>query len=211
MKKGFQLLIIISLVIFISCGGGEDKPKTDMPGITDMKDMSEKATAAMDESARRQEERRKRGDTLAMPYAVLQGYLPEVDGFTKRGGPKGNQMNMPGMGSWSQTEQAYEGGEKSVDITLMDYNGAFGAFSGATALYSMGFSQEDDQKRSQSTDLGIKGVAAYETVYKQDQRAELVVVVGDRFLIQLETDGTNDVDLLKKAARSMKLEELVGK
>jgi hypothetical protein len=211
MKRSFPILMLPALFLAMSCGGGkDDKPKTDI-GIMDAKELAENATEAMDESAKRREERRKRGDTLAMPYATLQGYLPEVDGYTKRGGPKGSQMNMPGMGSWSQAEQEYESGDKSIDVTMMDYNGAMGAFTGATALYSMGFSQEDDQRKSQSTDLGMKGVAAYETIYKQDQRAELVLVVGDRFLIQMDADGTNDVEVLKKAARSMKLGELAAK
>ena len=211
MKKNFVFLIIPLLIGISSCGGGKDKPKEPEIGIKDMKDFAENAEEAMDENAKRMEERRKRGDTLAMPYATLQGYLPEIEGFMKRGGPKGSQMNIPGMGSWSQAEQGYESGEKSVDVTMMDYNGAAGAFMGATTLYRMGFSQEDDQKKSQSSDLGVKGVGAYETVYKQSPRAELIVIVSDRFLIQMEADGTNDVELLKKAARSMKLEELAGK
>ena len=205
------MLAIPLLIVAVSCGGGKEKTKSDEIGVTDAKELAENTAEAMDESAKRQEARRAKGDTVAMPYATMQGYLPEIEGYTKEGGPKGSQMNMPGMGSWSQTEQRYVSGDKDIEVTLMDYNGALMAFTGATALYRMGFQQEDDEKKSQTTDLGIKGVAAYETVHKQSPRAELTVVVVDRFLIQMNSEGSNDVELLKKAARSMKLEELAGK
>jgi hypothetical protein len=203
MKKTHPLLLAGCLVLSASCGGG----KSDDSGSSDAK-APENVAEAIDASAKRQAERRAKGDTIAMPYGELQAYLPEVSGFTKDGGPEGSQMNLPGMGSWSQTSQNYSAGDKSIDVTIMDYNGAANAFLGATAMYGMGFSQEDDEKKSQTTDLGIAGVSAFETQYKQSESAELTLVVADRFLIQLRANGTNDLNVLKQAAKSMKLGDL---
>lgn len=202
--KNSNLLLLAGTLMLASCGGGKTSDDT---GSSEVKS-PDNVVEAIDASAKRQAERREKGDTIAMPYGQLQAYLPDVSGYTKDGGPEGNQMNIPGMGSWSQTSQNYSSGDKSLEVTIMDYNGAANAFLGATAMYGMGFSQEDDDKKSQTTDLGIPGVSAFETQYKQSPSAELTLVVADRFLIQLRANGTNDIGLLKEAAKSMKLEDL---
>jgi len=110
------------------------------------------------------------------------------------------------MGSYSQTEQNYLNGDKRIKISITDYNASQMAFTAATALYSLNISSEDDDKRQGSVDLGIKDVAAYETVYKQRQEADLVVIAGDRFYINIENNGSNDIDQLKSVAK-----DVVGK
>jgi len=98
-----------------------------------------------------------------------------------------------------------------VDIKIMDYNASQMGFMGVTAMYKMGFSSEDDTKKEGSYDLGMKDVAAFETIYKKDQRSKLVLVVADRFYVELENEGTNDPELLRSVAKSMKLSELASK
>src|SRR5215216_5602401 len=112
-------------------------------------------------------------------------------------------MNMPGLGSYSQTEQDYINGDKVIKVTITDYNASQMAFTAATALYSLNISSEDDEKKQSSTDLGMKDVAAYETVYKKNQTAELIVIAGDRFYITLRSDGSNDIDQLKSTAKGV--------
>lgn len=200
--KYAAVIIVINCFLFYACGGnGKENQEINLLD-------GAKAIEAIDESSKRIAERRERGDTVAMPFKELEIFLPEIPNYSKEGGPSGNQMSVPGMGSWSQTEQAYTSGDIRIDISVADYNGSANAFTGATALYSMGYSQEDDYKKSGSIDLGIKGVVSYETIYKQEKRAELTLIVVDRFIIQLNADGTNNIDILKKAATSMKLEKL---
>lgn len=209
MKKIYFLAIASFLLVLLSCG---DSNKSDTEiDLGDVKEFSEHATDAMALSEERQKQRRERGDTVAMPYSELKNFLPSINSYVANDEPNGSQMNVPGMGSWSQVEQSFSNGDKTIDVTLFDYNGAFGAFSGATALYSMGFSQEDGDKKSGSTDIGIDGVVAYETVYKKSQRAELILIIVDRFFVTMNVDGTNDIGVLKDAAKGMKLDELVKK
>ena len=197
-------------VLAFSC---KSKAKKESPieSVGDVKEYVEKVKEQQDASAGKMEARKAKGDTLAMPYKDLEAYLPDISGYTKDGEPKGSQMNMPGMGSWSQAEQEYKNGEKSIKVTIMDYNAAYQAFVGVTAMYKMGFSQEDDSRKTGSADLGVKDVAAYETIYKKEQRAELTVVAGERFFIQVNSDGSNDPQLLYSAAKSMKLADLAAK
>jgi hypothetical protein len=54
-------------------------------------------------------------------------------------------------------------------------------------------------------------VTGYETVFKQDPRAELTLVVVDRFLIQMQSEGSSDVEALKKVAKGMRLADLAAR
>ncbi len=209
MKKLFLAVMGITLLA-AAC---KSKAKKDGPieSLGDLKAYSEKVKESVDASTNKMETRRAKGDTLAMPYKDLEAYLPEISGYTKEGEPKGSQMNMPGMGSWSQAEQEYKNGDKTLKVQIMDYNAAYQAFVGLTAMYKMGFSQEDGDKKQGAADLGIKDVTAYETVYKKDQRGELTVIAGERFLIQINSDGSNDAELLYNTAKSIKLADLAAR
>jgi hypothetical protein len=118
---------------------------------------------------------------------------------------------MAGLGSWSQTRQDYINSDKRVDITISDYNGYETGFAGISAIYAMGFSSENDSKKEGSVDLGIKDVVAYETIYKKEPRSKLVLIVADRFFVELDSDGNNDENFLRGIAKNMKLPELAGK
>lgn len=214
MKPRQILLFILVTGVFASCKDSKEKIDISDEKITvrEAQKIAEEAKESISESEKRMAARRAKGDTVAMPYKDLQAFLPEVSGYKKEGGPRGSQMNMPGMaGSWSQTEQSYSSGDKRIEITLFDYNGANMAFGAATAMYKAGFASEDDTKRTGSVDLGVRDVTGYETVYKQDPRAELTLVVVDRFMIQLQSEGSNDVEALKKVAKGMRLADLAAR
>jgi hypothetical protein len=214
MKPKHILILILVTDIFASCKG--PKEKIDISdgkiSVREAQKIAEQAKESISESERRLAARRAKGDTVAMPYKELQAYLPDISGYKKEGGPRGSQMNMPGLaGRWSQTEQSYSNGDMRIEVTLFDYNGAIMAFTAATAIYKAGFASEDDTKRTGSVDLGLRDVTGYETVFKQDPRAELTLVVVDRFLIQMQSEGSSDVEALKNVARGMRLADLAAR
>lgn len=206
MKTNSWLTIVFFGVAFLISGCGEENSNKQDVNLLN----GAKAMDAIDESSKRIQERIERGDTLALSYKELEKFLPEISGFVKEGGASGNQMNVPGLGSWSQTEQNYSNQDRRIQISMADYNGSTSAFMGATALYNMGYTQEDDYKKSGSVDMNIKGVVAYETIYKQEQRAEMTLIVVDRFLVQINAEGTNDIEILKKVAASINLDKLTS-
>lgn len=201
--KNFSLPAALLALTISSCGGNKIEVKDGEVGITDALQAAKALSEGVTEANDRWEERKKKGDTTAIPYKDLEAFLPEVSGYTKDGGPKGNQTNMPGLGSWSQTEQAYTNGEKRIKISIADYNSSQLAFTSATALYKLNISSEDDTKKQGSVDLGLKDVAGYETVYKERQEAELAIVAGDRFYINIDSDGSNDIDQLKSIGKDI--------
>jgi hypothetical protein len=202
--KHVQFVAVAFLFFLTACGG---KIKTKDGEVVSIPDAAKAAKALTAEAAKaksRWDERKAKGDTLAMPYKDLQAFLPgDISGYEKNGGPKGSQMNMPGMGSWSQAEQRYTSGDKRIKVEIMDYNASQSGFGFITAMYRMGFSSEDDNKRTGAIDLGMKDVTGYETVYKTRDNCDLAVVAGDRFLIKLDSDGSNDIEVLKSTAKSI--------
>jgi hypothetical protein len=210
MKKLLAILCSLLILTAYSCKHKE-KNIGEIKSLSDLKDYAENIVDETKKSEERSTERRKKGDTLAIPYKDLETYLPEISGYTSEHGPKGSQMNTPGLGSWSQAEQEYSSGDKRLTISIMDYNAAHQAFIGLTSMYGLGMSFEDDDKKSGSVDLGVKDVKAYETIYKKDKRSELVLVVGDRFVVQLNNDGEEGEDYLRSVAKKMKLNALAEK
>jgi hypothetical protein len=199
------------LLALYSCRSKSEKNVGEIKSLSDLKDYAENVVEETKKSEERSNDRRKKGDTLAIPYKDLQAYLPQANGYSSDQGPKGSQMNTPGLGSWSQAEQEFSNGDKHLSVSIMDYNAAHQAFIGLTSMYGLGMSYEDDDKKQAGVDLGIKDVKAYETIYKKDKRAELILVVGDRFVIDLKSDGEGDENFLRSVAKDMKLEELSSK
>ena len=210
MKKHILFLSILPVVLSLSCKD-KTKPPAKIESISDVKDLAQNAQNNMKESTNRWQERKAKGDTLALPYKDLEAYLPEISGYSRDGGAKGSQMSGFGIGGWSEAEQAYVNGDKKVSIKIFDYNSSQQAFMGMTAMFSMGFSSEDDTKKQSPADLGVKGVAAYETIYKTVKKSEMVLVAGDRFIINIESNGQGDEDFIKSVAKSISLTELASK
>lgn len=209
--KSLLLIAFGIAMLATACKGKNSKKDNPIQSASDLKEYADNVNEATKASAGKWEERKAKGDTLAMPYTDLQAFLPDISGYEKDGGPKGSQMNMPGMGSWSQAEQQYKNGDKEIKIEIMDYNAAFQAFTAATAMFKMGYSMEDDTKKQGSVDLGVKDVVAYQTIYKNEPRAEVTLLAADRFFIQVESRGSNDPQLLSSVAKSIKLSALAAK
>lgn len=177
-----------------------------------------KTAVALEETAKEMESkteaRRAKGDTLAVPYKDLQGYLPtEVAGYQKAGDPEGSMMNMTGM-SYSTCSQTYKEGAgdnaKTLKVTIMDYNGAAAMYAGATAVLGSGFSMEDDQQRIQGLDLGLKDVKALENFQKKDHKASVTAGVSNRFFVSVEADQQDNTDVVKEAVRQIDLKKLAA-
>ena len=207
MKNLIMSFFCMLCVAMISCRSKEEKKITDLNSVNDLKDYADKIKEGTEIANDRRAERVKRGDTMAMPYKDLQAYLPDVNGYIKKGGPSGSQSSLP-MGSFSQAEQKYTSGDNTVTISMVDYNSAHQAFMGLTAIYGMGFSFEDDNKKQAPVDFGKEGIAAYETIYKDGRRGELIMIIADRFIVTIKAKGEASEDFLKSIANDMDLKEL---
>jgi hypothetical protein len=209
MKQVLNFAIIVFTIVCFSACNSKKSGTEETKSAETVKEENKKDEPSFKEgTSKRWEARRAKGDTLAMPYKALQAYLPEVSGYTKNGEPTGSQVNMPGVGSWSEVEQNYTSGEKTLSVEMVDYNASYMTFQGLTMAYSMGFSFEDDNKKDYKVELGEKDASAYASIYKKENRSEIIVVVADRFFINIDSDGNSDEAFIKSVAKSISLQKL---
>ncbi|MFQ5334468.1 MAG: hypothetical protein ACE5DN_00170 [Flavobacteriales bacterium] len=193
--------ICISLLL-ASCGGSDedsdqiDIKKNPLGALMKMgKEMEKQANETADIMA----ERRKNGDTLAMPYQELQHFLPEsIEGFT-RGEPNGATMNMSGM-SYSSAECNYTGADGAyVRVSLVDYNAAFNLYTAATSIWAAGLSIDTPEEKTNGFKVNDE-ISGWETLKKKSKDVSVVVGAGKRFLITVEANNQEGTDFAKDIA-----------
>src|ERR1035437_195609 len=122
-------------MFLLSCSNGSKKDEiTDkLKDVTSIastisgkpgSDMAEKVNKANARHEEKMKERRAKGDTLALPYAELQKYLPEsIDGY-KADKPGGASINMQKI-SYSSADVQFKNDKGGhIKVTIIDYNQA---------------------------------------------------------------------------------------
>ncbi len=202
-----HLLLLASAALLLAGCEQAQKTKEAYSNLSKISEAGEKMTAKLDQAKEQRAEREKRGDTLALPYKELEGYLPTaVSGYTA-GELSGQSQKISGM-SFSSAERDFTQGEDKLEVKLMDYNGAHDLYQGAAAMYSLGLESENDEQIVGPSSLKIDGVTGMETFYKKDGRAEMSLAVGSRFLLTISATKQKDMSLLQAVARDMDLEKL---
>jgi len=205
----------LSVVVLVAGCGKLDEAKQAAENMKELGKAAENMQEKVDANAARREERRKRGDTLAMHYQEMQKYLPEsVAGYTAKD-PVGQTSNMGGM-SFSQAERTYsktgaDGTEDYVTVTLLDYNATADLYTGMTALWGANFSMEDQNGYSKSFDAGVKDVAGWEHYDKQGKNSEVTLALGGRFILTIKANSQANNDMAKSLAKTLKLSDLAAK
>lgn len=210
MKITKFLPIVALSVALVSCGGSKEKEVEEVKPASNPLEALVQAGEALEKATNtntdKMKERRAKGDTLAMPYADLQKYLPTLDGYTM-GEPDGATVNM-GVMSYSSAEARYkkEGGGK-VKVTIIDYNQAYSMYTAATAMWAMGMSVDTPTEKAGSVKIG-DNIAGWEVFKKKRNRAEITLGVGSRFWVQVEADNQENTDYVKEIAKKIDLDKL---
>jgi hypothetical protein len=214
MKSLVLIFSILSFSIFFSCGEKKEEIQEGVKAITQAPDIAKNIETEQKYLDAKREERQKRGDTLAMSYKQLQQYLPSsVDSYTAEA-PEGESVTAMG-GSFSSAERRFVkqiGDEQAdVQVSLFDYNSVYGIYSGAVAVWGMGYSVENDRELSKTFNPGIEGSAGFEHLDKENKNAEVTYALGGRFILTVKASNQENTDFVKKVAQSMKLNELAQK
>ena len=166
----------------------------------------------MEKQAKKMEEKQKKHDpnVKAMHYEELINFLPEnVDDYTIDGETNGESIDMAGM-SYSTADVRFKNDNGDyIKITLMDYNAAYNLYGAATGMWAMGMKIDSKTELSQ----GIKfsdNINGWESFKKKTGKAELVLGVGDRFLLTINGSNQENCDFLKDVAKSMDLDKLAA-
>jgi len=205
------MIAVAAAVVVLGCGGKDDAPSNSVEAMARAVANAPKVEAAMETAEQFQQERVARGDTLAMPYAELQQYLPSsVDGYSAEGEPSGSQQSMPGF-SMSQTQQTWvgsadgDGNTPEVEVTLVDFGGTQQAYAMMAAPLLMGFSQEDDHQRVGSIPIDVAHSAGWQEYDKDSKDAKVTAITRYRYVITVEArnQGEDQTAMAKRLAESI--------
>jgi hypothetical protein len=138
------------------------------------------------------EQRKAKGDTVAIAYTELQKSLPPAVGdYKPEGEPSGSSQSM-GSFSMSQAEQNYvlpataDGTVPSVKVTIADMGGTQTAYSMMALPMMMNLSSEDAHHRMATGKLGTAYTWYTEEFDKDNKDSKVSVVTRYRYLITVE-------------------------
>jgi hypothetical protein len=176
------------------------------------------AAGSLAESAQEAEkfanDRREKGDTLAMPYTELQKFLPSApNGYTAAAEPSGSSQSM-GAFSMSQTQQTYtaaagaDGNAPSVEVGIVDFGGTQAGYGMMAAPMMMTYSMEDAHSRTRTIKMDVPYTWGTEEFNKDTKTAKVTALTRYRYLISVEL--RNQADDQTAAAKSL-AEEIAKK
>jgi hypothetical protein len=201
MKKSISVFLGASLTFAVfSFKAGDNKNK----GSLAVENIRQNSTSDCDAKMKM---RKAKGDTLAMPYAELQKYLPNsVTGY-KAEKPDGSTINMSGMSYSVASIRFSKDNINWFKITIIDYNKAYGLYNSVTAMWGSGMSIDSEQEKAN----GIKvsnSVAGWQVYKKTSKDATVSLGVGCRFWISVEASNQSDAEMALSVAKSMDLNKL---
>jgi hypothetical protein len=208
------VIYLSSVLLLLNCGGKKEESDTEtvdannpLSILANADDIAENMKAKQDEATQVIEERRKRGDTLAISYKELQQYLPaSISGYEKDGDPTGESVTQMGM-SFSSAGQRYKRGDDVISVKIADYNQAQAVWQSLFSLAGM-FAIENDDEKMGKFNIGVPKTTAIETYKKKSKNASIVVGTGYRFWIEVEGNNQPDTEFLKSVAKDMELKKL---
>ena len=205
---------IAALVLSVSaCGGNkeaeqakkeaEEAQKAGASGGGSLQDMAK----GMEQFAQGMQEMQKGEDGKTyepVSFRELQALLPDISGWEKEK-PTGESMTAPVR--FSQAETAYTQGDARIEVKIVDT-----AMSKMLTLpYQMfmmtGYEKETSSGYEKAAKVG--GNPGWEKWDSESKRAELGVIVGQRFVVTADGNGT-DVKTVQGVLAKMDLAKLAA-
>ena len=141
----------------------------------------------------------------AVAFEDLLALLPEFEGWT-RGKPRGEQI-AAGQ-DMSRANADYEKGDTSIDLEITDssFNQLF--LAPLTTYLVSGYSERTtDGYRKASP---VNGHPAFETWNSDSRRAEVIVVVGNRFVVQATGHNVDNAEPVRALAAAVDFSRLAS-
>lgn len=152
-------------------------------------------------------DRKAKGDTVAIPYAELQKVLPSPPSdYTAAEAPSGSSQTMSGF-SMSQAEQTYtkpagaDGTQPSIRVEIVDFGGTQAAYGMMALPMMMNVSSEDAHHRMQTLKVSLPFTWGSEEYNKDDKSAKVTLITRYRYVISVE--ARNQGEDMSAMARSM--------
>ncbi|MEO5928444.1 MAG: hypothetical protein ABIR47_00805 [Candidatus Kapaibacterium sp.] len=189
MKK--VLLVIALAAVCASCGGKIDELKKGIDAAQQLSKAGKAIEEGQADAKKMAADRATKGDTVAMPFKDLEGYIPtSIPGYKVEGEPSGMSNSGATGSTMSQASQKFvsESGDGShLTVMLVDAGGseAANAYAG---LAAMGINSEDAHQKIESIKLDptTSGVATFD---KDNKNSTVAVVTRYRYMVTVTTEG----------------------
>lgn len=141
-----------------------------------------------------------------VPWEKLKSGLPsEIAGWEKEGDLEGGTVNYMGI-SVSHVKQRYKSGDKKLSIKITDTT--FSPMIAAPIRLHKNFSIVTPTQIQNSVE--IQGHPGFISINKKTAHNTLLLLVAERFLIEIEVNGQISQDELKELAAKVNLSYLVS-
>jgi hypothetical protein len=147
----------------------------------------------------------KPGSAKLVDYEVLKGMLPELNGW-ERTGAKGQQVSM-GI-SVSSAEAQYTKGDASMKLEIIDTSFSQMVLAPFMMFARAGYEEKSDDGYKKGITLG--GHPGFESWEKSNRDAEVHVVVGERFLVNVEANNVDNPEAPRALAQAVDFGKLAG-
>jgi hypothetical protein len=146
-----------------------------------------------------------------LPFQELQKMLPkEVKGMKAEKEAEGQSINMNGM-SYAMASQKYTEGDKTVKITIMDYNATGDMFTASYSVWGNPIKMETNTQKTQSFKKEDGKIVGIEDYNKSNKTGNLSAAVGYRFIVTIETTNSESIETAQKTLEILPLKEMIGK
>jgi hypothetical protein len=197
-----RTLTVLSLVVVAGCGSGsKDAP----PAATATPAPTAVAQAASATAAKSAAPVAQMQSAKSVAFEELLALLPETAGWT-RSKPRGEQISM-GM-DMSRALCDYEKGESSIDLEITDssFNPVF--LGPLTTYLIRGYSERTNDGYRKASPVG--GHPAFETWNSDSRRAEVIVVVANRFVVQAKGRNVDNAEPVRALAQAVDFSRLAA-
>ena len=201
MNRTWYVAVVIAVSTLAACGGKSEQQKAAeelQKSAEAMQKNADSMSKGAEDMAKGMEAmaRGLAGDSDVKPvdpvsFKDLQTVMPDVAGWEKAS-PTGERMTSPF--SFSQASVTYKKGDVEIEQKIMDSGFNQLLFTPFTMFMAAGYEKETQEGFERS--VNVAGNPGWEKWDKGSKNGELAVVVGKRFLVQLEGRGVDDVKTL---------------
>lgn len=132
-------------------------------------------------------------------------FLIDIPDWQAEGEAEGSSLAMAGF-KISQAERSYTADERDLTITIIDGGYVPMVYAGM----KMAMSFEMDSAEEYVKKITVKGFPGVERYEYEPKSAEVMILVVDRFLVQLEGDNFENTAELKEIAELLDLEGIAN-
>ena len=201
MKTKFILSLIFASVFFLNaCGGKKEEQEQEE------KEQPKTAADALQQFADQAKNMQSKAPVDPVNFRELKELLPEKASGLDRKESSGEKNGAMGF-TISRAEAKYTGNsDESVHIEIFDTGGVAGVGTMALAAWTMADIDKETDKGYEKT-TKIEGYKGYEKYNNESKSGELNILVGDRFVVNVNGDNVT-MEQLKSILSDLDLEKL---